>query len=103
LGGEVRRPKVLLWYGYQNGITDEEEDIIFAIKPKLFSIGTICSPKTNQFVKTTYVEIMDTYVNTSISEHGFKVQSIEKKIPGNKYELDIALKDKVFLETYYNH
>ncbi len=41
LEGEVRRPKVLLCYDYQNDITDEGEDIIFAIKPKLFSIGTI--------------------------------------------------------------
>ncbi len=30
LGGEVRRPKMLLCYNYQNGITYEEEDIIFA-------------------------------------------------------------------------
>ncbi len=30
LGGEVRRPKMLLCYNYQNGITNEEEDIIFA-------------------------------------------------------------------------
>jgi hypothetical protein len=30
LGCEVRRPKVLLCYDYQNGIIDEEEDIIFA-------------------------------------------------------------------------
>jgi hypothetical protein len=44
LGGEVRRPKVLLCYDYQNGITNEEEDIIFATKPKLFSIGTISLP-----------------------------------------------------------
>ncbi len=38
LGGEVRRPKVLFCYNYQNGITEEEEDIIFATKPELFSI-----------------------------------------------------------------
>jgi hypothetical protein len=31
LGGEVRRTKVLLYYDYQNGIIDEEEDIIVAI------------------------------------------------------------------------
>jgi hypothetical protein len=37
LGGEVRRPKMLLCYDYQNGITNEEKDIIFAIEPKLFS------------------------------------------------------------------
>ncbi len=36
LGGEIRRPKVLLCNDYQNGIIDEGEDIIFVIKPKLF-------------------------------------------------------------------
>jgi hypothetical protein len=45
LGGEIRRPKVLLCYDYQNGIIDDEEDIIFATKPELFSIGTINLPK----------------------------------------------------------
>jgi hypothetical protein len=50
---------VLLCYNYQNGITNEEEDIIFATEPKLFSIGTINLPKTIQFVKTTDVEVMD--------------------------------------------
>jgi hypothetical protein len=30
LGGEVRRLEVLLCYNYQNGITNEEKDIIFA-------------------------------------------------------------------------
>jgi len=43
LGGEVRRPKVLLCYNYQNGITNEE-DIIFVIELKLFSRGTINLP-----------------------------------------------------------
>ncbi len=41
LGGEARRPKVLLCYNYQNGIIDEEEDIIFITKLELFSIVTI--------------------------------------------------------------
>jgi hypothetical protein len=49
-------------------ITYEEEDIIFAIEPKLFLIRTINLPETIQFVKTTNVEIMDTYVNISILE-----------------------------------
>jgi hypothetical protein len=35
LGSEVRRPKMFMCYDYQNGIIDEEEDIIFATKPKL--------------------------------------------------------------------
>ncbi len=69
LGGEVKRPKMLLCYDYQNGITnDEEEDIIFAIEPELFSIGTISLPKTIQSVKTSNVGIMDINVKTSISK-----------------------------------
>jgi len=32
---------MLLCYNYYNGITDEKKDIIFAIEPKSFSIGTI--------------------------------------------------------------
>jgi len=38
LGGEVRRLEVLLCYNCQNGVTNEEENIIFGTKPKLFSI-----------------------------------------------------------------
>jgi hypothetical protein len=48
--GEVKRPKMLLCYDYQNGITNEEEDIIFAIEPELFSIGTINLSETIQYV-----------------------------------------------------
>jgi len=91
LGGEVRRLKVLLCYDYQNGITNEEKDIIFATELELFSIGTISLPKTIQFVKTTDVEIMDTYVKTNISKHGSGVQSTKKKITSNKYELEVVL------------
>ncbi len=67
LGGEIRKVDVLLCYNYQNGITNEEEDIIFVIQPKLFSIGIINLSKTIQSMKTTDVEIMDTYVKTNIS------------------------------------
>jgi hypothetical protein len=55
LGSEVRRLEVLLCYNYHNGITDEEEDIIFAIELELFSIGTISLLETIQFMKTTNV------------------------------------------------
>ncbi len=68
MGDEVRRPEVFLCYDYQNGITDEKENIIFATKPKLFSIGIISLPKMIQYVKTTNVEIMDTYVQINILE-----------------------------------
>jgi hypothetical protein len=41
LGGEVKKPKVLLCYDYQSGIINEEKYIIFVIEPKLFSIQII--------------------------------------------------------------
>ncbi len=66
--GEGRKLKVLLCYDYQNNVTDEEEDIIFVIEPKLFSIGIISLHETIQYVETTDVEIMDTNLKTNISK-----------------------------------
>jgi hypothetical protein len=54
-------------------------------------------------MKTIDVEIMDTYVKTIISKIKFEVQSTKKKIANNRYELEIALKDKLYSEKYYNH
>ncbi len=73
MGGEVKRPKVLLCYDYQNGIIDEEKDIIFVIEPKLFSMRIISLFEVIQSVKITNVEIMDIDVKTNISAHGFGV------------------------------
>jgi len=64
LGGEVRRPKVLLCYNYQNGIIDEE-DIMFVIELKLFLIGMISLPEIIQSMETTNVDIMDISDKTS--------------------------------------
>jgi hypothetical protein len=103
LGSEVRRPYMLLCYNYQNGITDEEEDIIFATKLKLFSIGTISLPEIIQSMKTTDMGIMDTDVKTSISKQIYEVHNTKKKIFGNKYEPKVTLEDKVYPKTYYKH
>ncbi len=75
LGGEVRKPKVLLCYNYQNGIIDEEEDIIFVIELELFSIGIINLLEIIQFMKTTNVGIMDTDVKTIISKQDMKCRT----------------------------
>ncbi len=63
---------MLLCYHYQNDIIDEEEDIIFATEPSLFSIGTISIPKIIQSMKTIDVGIMDIDVKTSNLEQGFE-------------------------------
>ncbi len=41
LGAEIKRPQVLVCYDLMESLIDEEEDLIFEIKPNLFSIGTI--------------------------------------------------------------
>ncbi len=41
LGGETRRPQIHISHDLLEGLTNEEEDLIFLIEPKLFSIGTI--------------------------------------------------------------
>ncbi len=54
-------------------------------------------------MKTIDVEIMDTDVKTIISEQEVEVQSTKKKVDGNRYEPRVALEDKVYSKTYYNH
>ncbi len=41
LGAKTKRPQVLVCYHLMEGLTNEEEDLIFEIKPELFSIGKI--------------------------------------------------------------
>jgi hypothetical protein len=52
LGVEVKRPKLLLCYHYQNRIIDKE-DIIFVTELEMFSIGIINLPKNFHYVETT--------------------------------------------------
>jgi hypothetical protein len=102
-GSEIRRLKVSLCYDYRNGITNEEEVIIFIIEPKKNSIGIINLPKIMQSMKTIDVKIMDTNVKTNILEHGFKVHNIKKKIVGNKYESKVTIEKKVYPKMYQSH
>jgi hypothetical protein len=41
LGVKTKRPQIIVCYDLLEGLTYEEEDVIFEIKPKLFSISTI--------------------------------------------------------------
>jgi hypothetical protein len=44
LGTPTKRPKVLICYDCHSIRADEEEDLMFTRKPRLFSIGTIVVP-----------------------------------------------------------
>ncbi len=46
---------------------------------------------------------MDTSVKTSNSELKSGVQITKQKKISNKYELEVVLEDKVYIETYYSH
>jgi hypothetical protein len=63
LGVETRRPQVLICYDLMEGLTDEEEDLIFKTKLELFSIGTI-----------TFLGEMISLLNVGMS----KIKSIEE-------------------------
>jgi hypothetical protein len=102
-GGEVRRPKMLFCYDYQNGITYEKEDIIFVIELKLFSIRTINLHDTILSMKPIDAEVMDGSVKISNSKLKLKLHIIKQNIIGNKYQPKAILKDKVYLEMYYSH
>ncbi len=45
LGAETKRPQILVCHDLLEKLTNEEEDLIFEIEPKLFSIGTITISK----------------------------------------------------------
>jgi hypothetical protein len=44
LGTPIKHPKVLLCYDFHFGIFNKEKDFMFAIEPRLFSIGPIYVP-----------------------------------------------------------
>jgi hypothetical protein len=54
-------------------------------------------------MKTTNVGIMDIDMKMSILEQGCEIQNTKNKIPSNKYELEVALEDKVYPKMYYKH
>jgi hypothetical protein len=53
-GALTKHPRILVCYDFHFRIYDEKKDLMFAIEPRLFSIGTIAilsSNWSNQFVK----------------------------------------------------
>jgi hypothetical protein len=59
LGVETRRPQVLICYDLMENLTDEEEDLIFETKPKLFSIGIIIfSNEKNSLMNVGVIEFI---------------------------------------------
>jgi hypothetical protein len=103
LGTNLKRLEVLLCFDYQNGIIDEEEDLMFVNEPKLFSIGTINLPL--ETLDIVVVNIIQPKIITKTID--FKVEPSCNFRSSAKTTLDkrpqVSLEDKVYLETYYHH
>ncbi len=61
MGIETRRPQILVCYDLMQGLTYEEEDLIFETEPELLSIGTITfSEETLSLLNIGVLEIEST-------------------------------------------
>jgi hypothetical protein len=69
LGAQTRRPQVFVCYDLMEGLTNEKENLIFEIEPKLFSIATI-----------TLLEKIVSLLNVGVLE----IKSIEEFDPNQK-------------------
>jgi len=107
LGAQTKRPQVLV-YDLMEGLTDEEEDLIFETKPKLFLIGTIIfSKETVLLLNVGVLEIRST--KESNLEQGtsnqliVEVMSSTMRLEEFCVRLKVSLEDKVYPKTYYHH
>ncbi len=103
LGTNLKRLEVLLCFDYQNGIIDDEENLMFANEPKLFSIGTINLPlETLDIVVVNTIQLKKiTKTIDSKAEPSCNFKSSAKTVVDKRPE--VSLEDKVYLETYYHH
>jgi hypothetical protein len=90
------------------GLTNEEEDLIFEIEPKLFSIGTIIFSK--EFFLLLNVRMSKNLITKeSNPEQGTSYQITTKVVPSIVklkdfcVRLEVSLKYKVYPKTYYHH
>jgi hypothetical protein len=61
LSSQTKHPEFFLCYDVQNGVTKEEEDIAFIIKPVLFSIDTITLSIVQQFEPLMSIKLKSTF------------------------------------------
>jgi hypothetical protein len=90
------------------GLTDEEEDLIFEIEPKLFSVNT--STLSEETVSLLNVRVSKI---KSIYESNFKqrtsdqiaVEVVPSTVKSEDFYVrpEVSLEDKVYPKTHYHH
>ncbi len=101
LESETRRPQVLVYYDMMEGLTNEEEDLIFEIKPELFSINIINI--LDEKISLLNVGVTKIRINGEFEpKQGISYQKVTKTIKFN-VTLETSLENKVYPKTYYHH
>jgi hypothetical protein len=90
------------------GLIDEEEDLIFETKPKLFSIGTIFFLKERISLLHVGVLKIKSTKESDPNQMTLDQTIIEMVPPIMKskdfcVKLEVSLEDKVYLKTYNHH
>jgi len=107
LGAETRRPQASVCNDLMEGLTYEEEDLIFEIERELISNGTITIYETVSLLNVGVSEIRN--VEEFDLKQGTNDQRVAKVVPLTVKLEDfyvtpkVSLEDKVYLETYYHH
>jgi len=108
LGAKTRRPQILVYYDLLEWLTYAKKNLIFEIKPKLFSISIIII--SNEIISLLNIKMLEIKTNgKSNPKQGTSYQGITKLGPSTTKSEDfyvrpkISLEDKVYSETYYHH
>ncbi len=101
-------PQVFICYDLMEGLTNEEEDLIFEIEPELFSIGTIIN--SNEIVSLLSVRVSKIIINGKcepqwgITNQGrAKVVASTTKTTKFNVRPKISMENKIYPQTYYHH
>jgi hypothetical protein len=98
---KTRRPQVLVYYDMMEGLTNEEEDLIFEIKPELFSISIINI--LDEKISLLNVGVTKIRINGEFEpKQGISYQRVIKTIEFN-VTLETSLENKVYPKIYYHH
>ncbi len=107
LGAKAKRPKVLICYDLMEGLTNEEEDLIFETKPKLFLINTITI--SYETISLLSVGLSNIRINGEFEpQQGISYQGVLKLMASTtkttKFNVKpkISLENKVYPKTYYH-
>jgi hypothetical protein len=108
LGLETKKPQVHVCYELMQGLTSEDEDLIFEIEPKLFPIDTITFlEETISLLSVEVPKIKST--KESYSKQKTLDQTSTKVVPSTMKSKDfcvrpkVSLKNKVYPKSYYHH